>query len=105
MDGSRNTVDVHSRVIPGWNGGRRRVPTRRDVGVRPVEHYQALPIVVEGAPLRIRARHVAEQRAMATARTIENKRKARGDRLLAGNRDERSKAVGIDELVERRGVR
>src|SRR5262249_56675517 len=92
-------VDVNGDVVPGGHRLLGLVPRRRDVGVRAGEDRQRrLPVRLP--PLRVRPRHVADQRAVRPRGAVQQQGQVRGEWQAIDLRDEETEAVCLDEVVE-----
>ena len=71
LEDARYAIGVDGGVIPGRDDLLRGVPGRRYIGVRPLEDGQRLGAVAEPPPLRIGARHVADQGSHLTRLAVD----------------------------------
>ncbi len=100
---ARAAPDVHGDVVPGRHDlaglllG--RVPGRRDVVLRALEHRQAFLDLRQLAPLRIAARHVAAQRAVRRAVGIDQERDRIGHQPARTGGDQHAERMGADQGV------
>src|SRR5581483_260962 len=99
---ARPAPDMHGGVIPGWHHlaglALGRIPGRRHIILRALEHDQALLALLELAPLRIGARHVQAKRTLLRI-GIEQEREKIGKKPGRARRDQQSERMLADQRM------
>ena len=104
-DDSGHPVSVDDHVVPRRHhlfAG--RVPGRRDVGVRPLEHDHGLAAAGERLPMRVGPRHVAAERAIAPAPGVEQERQVGRERRPINHACQGGEVVGAHQRMQRRNI-
>ena len=97
---ARNAVGVNCRVVPSRDSELGLVPRRRDVAVWPMKDSKRLATRGEMLPLRVGARHVRHEGAVAAHLRVKLHRKVTRKRGAAVVSNECGEAVPLNERSE-----